>query len=154
MATSAKAIALARSIASELRLRQSALAVAESFDSDGSPLVKLGTGSIGAAGGLIKVRPQDWPLAKDILGLTASIYSPHVIQLVTEANYEGATDNVLDINTPAVLLLLLGEALSKGCRVEWYQSANGNAPDASDITSGNLKASWDPSFEHGMIANQ
>lgn len=152
MATSAKAIALARSIASSLGLRQSALAVVLSFDTDESPLVKLGTGSIGAAGGLIKVKPQDWSLAKDVLGLTAAIYSPHVVQLVTEADPAGGAG--ANINTPAQLLLLLGEALARGCRVEWYQSANGNAPDAADITSGNLKASWDPSFEHGMIANQ
>lgn len=149
MSTSAKALSLANDLADELKKRTT-LTVAQSFDTDGSPLIQVGTGSIGAAGGLLKVRPQDWPLAKDVLGLSANIYTPHVIQLVTEANASAGAG--ADINTPAQLMVLMAPALLRGCRFEWYNSANGNAPDATDITSGNLKASFE-SLYHPLTSN-
>lgn len=151
MAASAKSRAIANSLAGAFKLRLS-LAVAESFDTDQNPLIKLGSGSIGAAGALIKVKPQDWPEAKDILGLAANIYSPDIIQIVMESNPAGGAG--ADINSMAVLLPILAQCAIYGCKMEVYLSANGNAPDASDIVSGNLAASFQPSAEHGMIANQ
>ena len=152
MTVSAKANEIAHTIAQNIKLRQSALAVTESFDTDGFPLVQLGTGAIGAAGGLIKVQPVDWPLAKDILGLTATNFGPHRVQIVTESNPAGGAG--ADINTAAQLLLVLGDAILSGCQIEWYQSANGNAADPSDIIAGNLKATLGAHPVYGMIASQ
>lgn len=149
-----KAHELAAEIASELKLRLPALAVAEAIDSDEAPLVKVGAGTAGSASALIKIIPQDWPLAKDILGLTATIFTPHKIQLVLEANHAGTTDNVADILTDAQLLPILGVIVLRGCRVELYRSANGNAVGPEDIVAGNLKATFDPHPVFGMIANQ
>jgi hypothetical protein len=148
----AKAHSIAKDIASNLKLRQSGLAVTESIDSDQLPLVRIGTGVAGTAGALIKVVPQDWPLAKDILGLTALQFGPHKIQVVVEANPSGGAG--ADINTWAQKLPILGEVLLRGCRVEIYESANTNAPGPEDIVAGNLKATFDPHPQFGMIANQ
>lgn len=155
MAASKKAQALADEMISELAQRQSALAVTKSYDTDGSPLIRVGTGVIGAKGGLIKVTNIDWPLAKDVLGLTAEIFTPSVIKLNVEANYAGATDNVADINDWATQLLLMGICLARGARVEVYQSANGTAPNATDINDITKRvAVYEPSAQYPMISSQ
>lgn len=148
MATSKKALALADEIVSELRQRQSALAVTVSYDSDSNPLVRLGTGTAGQPGALFKVQPIDVPAAvapKDVLGLTESIYTPHVIKVGTEANAT-ATDIALLTNK----LLALGLAVSKGTKVEWYESATGDSPDADDFIAGNLKATFEASAQYPL----
>jgi hypothetical protein len=150
----AKAVSIARDIASNLRLRQTALAVTESFDTDLLPVITVGTNVAKAPGAQIKVVPQDWPLAKDILGLTALAFGPHKIQIVLEANAEAGDADEDDVNSWAVLLPIIGECVLRGCRVEIYNSATADSPDLADITAGNLKASFDPHVQFGMIANQ
>jgi hypothetical protein len=147
----AKAIALANDLASSLKQRQ-ALAVAVSFDTDNLPLVKVGTGVAGAAGALIKLVPQDWALAKDILGLTANVYAPTKAQVLFESNPSAGAG--ADLMTWAQLLPIIGEVLARGCRTEVYTVANGVAPVAAGIIAGNLRATFDPSVQYGMIANQ
>lgn len=147
----AKAIALAHEIASLLKQRQ-VLAVTESFDTDGLPLVKVGTGVAGTAGALIKLVPQDWALAKDILGLTGNVYAPTKAQILFEGNNIAGAG--ADINTWAQLLPIIGEVLSRGCRTEVYTVANGVAPTAAGIIPGNLRAAFDGLVQYGMIGNQ
>lgn len=152
MASLAKAIALAHDLAADLKLRQ-ALAVTEAFTSDGVPTIVVGTGSAGDPGCRIQVAPQDWPLAKDILGSTANIYSPTVIKLGVEANAEagGADDD--DINTWAQILPILGACIQRGARLEVYTSANTDSFDDADFVAANLQATFDASAIYGMIGN-
>jgi hypothetical protein len=155
MATTKKALAMAEELVSELKQRQSALAVALSYDADGSPLVKVGTGVAGTKGGLIKIQPISWPLAKDILGLDAQMFHPHVVKLNVEANYEGSNDGILDINTWDVQLLLVAACVSKGARVELYLSTNGTGPNATDLADATkLKASWETNAQYPMVSSQ
>lgn len=149
-----KAHVIAADIAAELKLRLASLTITESVDTDQSPLVKVGTGASGAKGCLIKVVPQDWPLAKDILGLTANVFAPHKIQLVFEANFAGTTDNVADNNSWVEKLAILGVVVLKGTRVEIYESPYGATVGAEDIVAGNLKATFDGSLQYGMLSNQ
>lgn len=155
MATTQKAISLARDLAEEIQKRLPTMTVATSFDSDGNPLVSVDDGSpaSGEASALIKVRPIDWPLAKDALGLASQVYTPHVIQLATEANYAATTDNVADNLTRAQLLAILGPCLQKGCRVEWYEETYGTPPAASTITGSKLKASYENLY-YPMVQSQ
>lgn len=155
MATTQKALSMANDIVSELSQRQSALAVSLSFDTDGSPLIQVGAGTAGSAGGIIKVQPISWPNALDVLGLTAQIFHPHVIKLGLEANYAGTNDNIADINTAAQLTLLMGIVLTRGTRVEVYQSTNGTAPSATTLAdSTKLVASWEPNAQYPMVSSQ
>lgn len=151
--TTKKAQVFAADLAQELALRLPALTLTESLDTDGNPLVQLGAAASASPGFLLKVMPLDWPLAKDILGLTAQIFTPHKIQVLVEANFAGTTDNVADVNTWAVLLPVLGAVILKGTRVEMYQRANGTAITSADFTSGNLKSTFDGSLVYGMLSS-
>jgi len=149
---SKKAQALASAIASELaiRLKPAGLAVVEDTAADLMPLVKVGPQTAGSKSALIKVLPQDWPLAKDILGLAATIFGPHKIQVVLESNPSAGAG--ADIHAMDTLLPILAVCALKGARLEVYQSAAGNSVGVEDIVSGNLKATFDNL--HGMIGNQ
>lgn len=151
-----KAIALAHEIADKLKLRLSALALVESFDTDGNPVIAVGPQTAGSASITIKVMPQDWSLAKDVIGQSANIYAPTIIQFGTEADYAGATDNVADPLTPAQLLAALGECLSRGCRLDWYQTATGTAPTIANtiFAAAKLKASFQPDLYNGLTSQQ
>jgi len=118
------------------------------------PAFLPGTGVAKTDGCLIKVRPQVWPLAKDILGNAATIFSPTIIQIGIEANAEAGDADEDDVNTLAFLLLLIGECVSRGTRVEIYQSATGTAPVVGTLVAANLVATWDGSLQFGQIANQ
>jgi len=153
MSTTYKAQALAHELADRLRARGfTALGVVESFDTDQSPLIIIGAGANGGRNAVIKVGPVVWPLAQDILGLTAPQYTPHVLQLVTEANPAGGAG--ADPLTPADLLGIMGQSVLMGCQTEWYQSASGTAPTAAAIIAGNLKATFAPDVYHAMVSSQ
>lgn len=155
MATTKKALAMADEMVSELKQRQSALAVSLSYDSDQNPLIRVGPGTNGAKGGLIKIAPIDWPLAKDVLGLSAEMYTPHVVKLNVEANFAGTTDNVADINTWVEQLLLVSACVTRGARTEVYLSTNGTAPNATDINDVTKRvAVYEPSAQYPMISSQ
>ena len=116
-----------------------------SADSNGQPVLTLSADSSPATGEkvvVIRIQPNPWTLATDVLGNTAIQYGPHVIDICTEKNYAGATDDVADILTPVELLPILGDVIMTGCLVRWYQTANGTVPSASAMTSSNLIASY------------
>lgn len=155
MATTQKALDFARLLREELAIRLAALATPVtvqsdiSFDTDECPYFQIGTGGIGAKGGIVKVAPIAWPLAKDIFGNTATIFTPHMIQICTESNSDAGSD----INSPAELLPILATSCLKGTRVEWYKVANGVAPVLASIVVGNLKATYDNLY-FPMISSQ
>lgn len=142
--THKKAHALAGEMHSELRLR-GAVALAESgivsltVDTDGDPLIVLGDGLAGTQSAIVKVRPIDWPLAKNIVDMPEEVYTPHVIQILVE------TGNFLDW---PLKLMVFGVAFGKGTRVEYYE-------DAAPLTSGgidpaNLVASFEASAQYPL----
>jgi hypothetical protein len=151
-----KAFALADSLAQELTLRLAPLSVAVVVDTDTDllPLVKVGPQTAGSQSALIKIVPQDFPLAKDILGLQATIFTPHKAQIVLEANQAGTADNIADFVSWPVKLPVLAAVVGLNTRVELYESATGNAVGPEDIISGNLKASFDHDPRYGMLSNQ
>jgi len=150
-----KALELSAEIHDELKKRTSLL-IAESFDSNGDPVLTLSADATPAAGEkviVIRTKAIDWPLAKDVLGLPSTVFTPHVIQVCTEANFAGTTDNVADILGPAELLPVLGTVLKRGTRVEWYQSANATLPATAQMTSANFKAGFEAELYWGMKAS-
>lgn len=133
MGTTKYALASAAELAEELGMRLPALAISQTFDTDGSPLIQIGAGTAGSAGGIVKISPISWPNATDILGLAQQIYTPHVIKVGLEANYAATTDNVADVNTLDTIMKILGSVALRGSQVQVYQSANGTAPSATTL---------------------
>lgn len=117
-----------------------------SFDSSGNPVLTLSQDATPAAGEkvvVIKVKPYSWSLMKDGLGLTQDVFGPHIVQICTEANFAGTTDNVADILTPVQLLPILVECAATGCVLEWHVTANGTVPSNTAIEAGtNLKKTY------------
>lgn len=144
MATNARVYEQLANLASDLKLRLSALATPiilsdVLFDSDSAPYLKVGTGVAGAKGGILKIVPYPWAAVTNIIGAAQPVYSQAVCQLVTETNTVAGTD----INDPASLLPILGMALGLGMKFEWYKTANTVAPTTGAITGTNLKSSFD-----------
>ncbi len=153
MATTAKALALFESLRQSLAVRLSSMTHVVTYDTDYSPILTISadaTPAFNEAVMVLKVMPQEWPLAKDVLGNTALQYAPTVIKLCTE---ESATAGATGLEcTTAQLLPVLGECLVKGCKFEWYLSDNGTVPAVAEMTAANLKASFQ-SLEHPLTSN-
>lgn len=133
-----KAQAAMRYLVDDLKKRVSATlpVCTESFDSNENPVAVFSADASPAAGEkvvVMRMKSIPTPGAKDAIGLTAQSYSHHVIQICTEANFAGATDNVADILGPVELLPVLIDAGRQGSYVEWYVTANGTVPSVAAI---------------------
>ncbi len=142
--TTHKALQLSAELADELRKRVKATLpyCVESTDSDGNPVITLSADATPAAGEkviVIRTKPMDWPLAKDVLGLAAGKFTPHTVQICTEANYAGATDSVADILTMVELMPVLLTVGSRGTKVESYVSTNGTVPSTTVLDDATKK---------------
>jgi hypothetical protein len=152
-----KAEQLLNSLGDELKKSARALVQTRSVDGNGDHVLTLSEDATPAAGEkviVIRSKAIDWPLSKDVLGLPSVMFTPHVIQICTEANYEGADDTVLDILGPAELLPVLLTVGKRGTKVEWYVSANGDVPSTAEMTAANLAAEYHAELYHGMQASQ
>jgi len=151
MATTTKATEIARALRDELNLRlqkiPTPVVVAEmSFDTDQNPLIKIGTGVIGAAGGLVKVKPLDWPLPVDVIGLPQRVYSVHEIQFVREAG--------VALNVDYLIMTIVSVLSVRGTKVRLYQSTNGTAPSAAQFIDANITAVIEADLYNKMTAQQ
>lgn len=149
MATSFKAQAIAHKLADLYKAR--GYTPTESFDTDNNPLISIGPGTAGNKNAIVKVLPTSWPLANDILGNAALQYTPHTIQIVTEADSAGT--GIATATAWQFLFDIMGQATLMGCHVDTYQSANGVAPSTAAIT-GAPKSSFDPDLFHALISQQ
>lgn len=144
-----KAIAAANEIADALSKRLSTaaigstdtLAVTQSFDTDGNPLITVGTLGAGNACALLKVMDVPTPDAKDVFGNAAKTYQPVRLMILTEANPSGGAG--ADILKVVQFFPIAAEGPARGIRTEWYQVANGVAPSAGGLVVANLKATYD-----------
>lgn len=136
-----KALDIAADLVSALSVRLPALAIVQTVDTDGCPLVRIGAATAGADGALLKVLPVTTFLS-DALGNPQPVYSPHIIDIASEAG--GAP-----VLTAATQMAIFGECLRKGTRVQWYQSTNGTSPSVATLVAGNLVASFDSLYQSG-----
>ena len=128
MASTFKASQLAKKLKQELQLRPglSSLTFTTGVSSDGSPTIQIGTLATGTASAFIKIVPQDWPLAKDILGNAQNPYATHTIKLLTETAPGGTL-------TEGQKHQLTGAAALLGCELKRYQSTSGAGVVIADI---------------------
>lgn len=148
-----KALELSREMQDELKKRFGSLVVGETMDVDQNPVITVsdGTPVAGEKVMVLKIKPIDWPLPVNIFGTAQTVFSPHVVQIVTESN--PAAGAGADILPTADLLAFLGCVLGRRIRTEWYQSANGAVPTVAAIIPANLKGTYDELY-WGMLQGQ
>lgn len=154
MASTEKARQMSDRLFDEMKLRCAPLAVVQSTGTAGDPVISVGPGTALGANAIVRVVPEPAPLAKDVLGLASNVYTPHRIQIVTEADFAGTTDNVVDPMTRQQLVNVVGPVINAGATVEWYESATGVAPTEAAIIAGNLKATFVQHAWNGALAGQ
>lgn len=132
----AKQIEIAQAL--KANLVRKGFTVVDGIDASGNATLALGAGTAGSQSAFMRVKPID-SIGTDSVGLTQRSFGPHVIQVVLETSTIANTPLLTGANQVA----LYGCLFPIGTRVELYMSANTNAVEVSDITSGNLKATWD-----------
>lgn len=150
MATTYKAGAIAHELADRLKVRTlgNSQGVSESVDSnDSNPTITIGTLASTNRCALLKVKPVDWPLVKDVLGLAQNVYTPHVIQILIEAAPLGGL-------TTADKLDLLAQVASMGTIVEIYETASGGFVSGDLGTASKLKETYHPDQWHQLVSAQ
>lgn len=150
--TSKFALVTARDLVDSLVKRVSGTlpVLVQSYDTDGNPILTFSADATPAAGEkvvVIRIKPISRSTALTSIGTAADIYAPHLIQICTEANYAGTTDSVADILTPVEILPVLGDVISRGAITEWYVSASGTLPAVAEMTTANLKATYESIYQ-------
>lgn len=147
MSTPLQTVAMSRELADKLKkLVAATLPVCvESNDSDQNPVITLSADATPAFGEkvvVIRMKQVPQPTAVDMFGRTdlTGPYGPVCVQICTELNFAGTTDNVADILTPVELLPVLMEIGKMARWTEWYQTANGTVPSTAAMVTANLKA--------------
>ena len=138
MLSIAKSQATMRMIKERLNFRfaDQALSCADSFDSEGFPVLTLSDGSAlsGEKVLVIRCKQQD-AVSKDIFGNAHYAYSPHVIQVAYELPTAAP---VLIASDWAKAIMEIGKV---GMLVEIYARAFGAIPAVADMVVGKLESS-------------
>lgn len=145
----AKAQALRDEFLAELRQITPSLAQAKSFGSSGECDALIGAGTAGSDSAFVRVRPVA-TIMTDVLGLAQHSYTPHVAQVVFEANPTAAAG--ADVGTWATRMAVLGGLIERGIRVELYLSAVTVAVSSAGIT-GAPAATFNTHSQYGQMAN-
>jgi hypothetical protein len=131
MAGTAKTLVFRDELASELAIRLPALAKTKSFGATGESDLMVGAGTAGSDSVFVRFCAVA-SIQKDVLGLNQTVFTPHIAQLVIEANPAGGAG--ADVGTWATRLAVLGAVIAKGTRVEVYTTANTTPVSAAGIT--------------------
>lgn len=155
-APSYKSVALAQSLQVDLNARLPVIAALGSsllFDSNGYSVVQFGAMVSEGQNVTVRVQPiGTW--GKDIVGLTQNDYANHVMHVLVEADVETASGSAGSALSLANLLLVLGEILKFGTRVELYHTANGTVPTIANFPAGAPDAVWEAHIQYPEMASQ
>jgi hypothetical protein len=130
-----KAIDLSLSLSASLARR--GFVVTNGSDASGNATIQVGAGTIGSQSAFIRTLALP-SIGTDAFGLTQRSFGPHIIQVVLETSTVANVALLLE----SAKLPLMAEVVGRGTIVEVYLSANGNAADVTDITTANLKATF------------
>lgn len=129
--------------------RRFATISAVQFDADGEPFFSIGAGTAGSQSAIIKYKTYP-PLGVDAIGNTPRAFTPVTCQVVLETSTIANVALLTEINE----LALVGELSHRGNRLELYMTANTVAVTVGGITSGNLKATFDPDLKYKLMDSQ
>jgi hypothetical protein len=150
-------IAQARAVANELTFRLATLAVplsvTNAFDANNLPLLTIApsSGAAWTAGQQYAIVQFNLvpSINSDVLGLTQTVYTPMLIQIVVEGNTAGTgspfptTSDFNSVLSFATELAIMGTLLRVGASVQVYNSGHGVQPVIASIIAANLKATFD-----------
>jgi hypothetical protein len=161
MSVNKKVQELSAELADELRKRASSYtSIVESFDTAGMPTIALDDGSEATTEDSVFIRttPRSWNLTNDVLGLPQTVYTPSVIQIVTET---GTSDTPWFYQSFAHITAILGAVFFRGTRVEIWETAHGTVPntvtpatDPTQLTGATLKTSYEASLYFPLQSSQ
>ena len=153
MSATQKAITAAYHLQRDLKKRLAKLSTAVTvadvtYDSDQGPLIGIGAGTAGAAGGFIKIGLHDFPLALNAINQQATLYgyAPNKALFVREASVSA---NTLELTATIIAVLT-----QRGFNTEYYECANATVPDAAQFIAANLKTTFIPDGDFGAISGQ
>ena len=110
------------------------------------PCVQFGTGVTTTASFCIVAKPIEWALAKDVLGLSQTMYVPTEILVGIEHTAAGA-EPLSTLQKMQIMNVLA----RTGCRVSVFQKATAAGFLYSDFTSTNLLGVIEPSLKYPMV---
>jgi len=152
----AKQVKLADELVDELRKRVSTYIITTGFDANGWPTISLTNDATPATtedNVYIRVRPRDWNLQKDVLGLDQTVFVPSVIQLAVEAPSSGV--GLGRFVGKARLLALLLTCGKRGTRFEYWEETNGSIPAVTTFDTGSkMIASQEPDLDWPLLSSQ
>jgi hypothetical protein len=129
MTISHKAISAARQMKEDIYLR-TGLAVVDSFDANGNPVLTIGTATSTNQGCTVRIKMVD-TVQVDGLGNAQRVYTPHVVQLITETSLVAGVSYLTTSNLSRILF----ELTKHGIKVDIYMPAQGQAPTVANITA-------------------
>jgi hypothetical protein len=152
----AKQVKLADELVDELRKRLSGYIVTTGFDASGWPTISLTADATPATtedNVFIRVRPRDWALQKDVLGLDQTVFVPSVIQLAVEGPSSGVgLGRFVSVAHLWALILTCGK---RGTRIEYWSETNGTVPSVTTFnTAAKMLASQEPELDWPLLASQ
>lgn len=127
MTISHKAISAARQMKEDITLR-TGLAVVDSFDGNGNPVLTVGTATSTNQGCTIRIKMIETPFV-DGLGQTQRVFTPHIVQLLTETSLVAGVSYLTTSN----LLKIIHEVLKHAMKLDVYMVAQGSAPTIANI---------------------
>jgi len=156
MATTYKAHALFAQLTDELRKRVSDYAsIVESQDANGFDVLTLSDGSAATTEDtvVIRTRPRDWTLEKDVIGNTQTVYTPSVIDVAVEAPASGVgLARFVSIAHALAIFVACGK---RGTRLEYWEETNGTPPSATTFNTANkMKQALEPELYWPFLASQ
>jgi hypothetical protein len=152
----AKQVKLADELVDELRKRVSSYAnIATGFDSNGWPTIALNDGAPATTEDsvFIRVRPRDWNLQKDVLGLDQTVFVPSVIQIAVEGPSSGVgLGRYISVAHLWAIILTCGK---RGTRIEYWSETNTTAPSVTTFdTASKMLASQEPDLDWPLLSSQ
>jgi hypothetical protein len=153
---SAKAQKLAAELVDELRKTPGPdYILVEGFDDDGWSVLTMKESSTETTeedNVYIRVRAREWGLTKDIIGHDQPVYTPSVIQLVTEAAASGSAPAPFVSADHWARITQL--CTKRGTRVEFWTTAHGTVPSDVDFASDDLVSAIEPDLYYPLLSSQ
>lgn len=131
MAATQKAVAIARQLAEDLKLRTGLTTVVAGVDASANPTIAFGALTAGSQSAFIRVKQDyDPALELDVIGNTQRRYTPHVIQIVLETS----TIANVSLLTAKLFAQMLKDTEKFGTKIEIYMTTNTTAVSVAGIT--------------------